>query len=242
MKMEDTRRYEMLVRVADFGAAHEDVFPADSLCGQMFAAARSAAVTLAEHAAAEISSRGAVRECVRAREVARGRLLTVLETIRRTARALALDMPGVEGKFSLPSSHGSRVLAVAAHACSLDAHALSGPLIAHGLPPTFIGDLDAAVLAFETAMRDHARSRAGLVAARAAVENGMRGALTAVQRLDAIVPNQFHDDPATSAVWEQARYVDRPSRARSGARKRPATTPETPPATSAPVEATTTSA
>jgi hypothetical protein len=219
MKIQDTRRYEMLVRVGDFGAEHADIFPADSLGGQMFAAAKSATATLAGHAAAEISSRGAVYEKVRARDAARLRLLTVLETIRRTARALAMDMPGVDGKFRLPSTQGSRTLVVAARACAQDAHALSAPLLAHGLSATFLEDIDGAVLAFENAVRDHAASRSALVAARAGLENAIQAGMTAVQRLDGIVPNRLSDDSATFAVWQQARRVDWKPKTRNSGRK-----------------------
>jgi hypothetical protein len=241
MKMQDKRRYEMLARVSEFGAAHADLFPADSLGGQMFAAAKNATATLAEYAAAEISSRGAVYEKVRARDAARGRLLTVLESIRRTARAMAMDMPGVDGKFRLPSTQGARTLVVAARACAKDAHALSAPLIAHGLPATFLDDIDRAVLAFESAVRDHGDSRSGLVAARVGLETAVQAGVTAVQRLDGIVPNRLRDDLATLAVWERARQVEWSSKTRKGARKSPPTAPETPPAANAPVEATTTS-
>jgi hypothetical protein len=219
MKIHDTRRYEMLVRVSEFGAAHADLCPADSLGGQMFAAVKNATDTLAEYAAAEISSRGAVYEKVRARDAARVRLLTVLEAIRRTARALAMDMPGVDGKFRLPSTQGARTLVVAARACAKDAHALSAPLLAHGLPATFLDDIDGAVLAFETAVRDHTASRSGLVAARAGIESAIQAGMTAVQRLDGIVPNRLRDDSATFAVWQQARHVDWSPRTRNSARK-----------------------
>jgi hypothetical protein len=37
MQQQDTLRYEMLVRVRDFGAAHTGLFPADTLGGRMFA-------------------------------------------------------------------------------------------------------------------------------------------------------------------------------------------------------------
>lgn len=234
MNITDTRRYEMLVRVRDFGAAHPDIFPADSLGGQMFAAVTTAAATVAERGAVEMSSRSAVREGVLAREAARARLLTVLEGLRRTAQAVALDTPGVDGKFRRPSSRGARTLAMAARSFALDAHALSGALIAHGLPATFLDTLDAAILAFEVTIQDHARSVAALVASRAAIETAMQAGLTAVQRLDAIVQNLVYTDSGANAVWQQARHVEQPPRARNRARK-PAPAPASPAAPVPPV-------
>src|SRR5437763_9651838 len=144
MKITDARKYEMLVRVAEFGTGHVNILPSESLGGQMFAAVKTAVDAIAEHGAVAMSGRGAVREGVLAREAARARLLAVLDGIRRTAQALALDTPGVDGKFQRPSSRGARTLAMAARAFSLDAHALSAALIAHGLPATFLDSLDAA--------------------------------------------------------------------------------------------------
>jgi len=234
MKIQDTRRYEMLVRVADFGAAHANIFPADSLGGQMFVAVKNATAILTESAATEISSRGAVYERGRARDAARVRLLTVLEPIRRTARALALDMPGVDGKFRLPSTPATRALMSSARACAKDAHALSAAFLTHGLPATALDDLDGAVLVFENAVRDHAASRSALVAARAGIESAIQAGMTAVQRLDGIVLNILHGDSASTAVWEQARRVDWSPKTRNRTRKssgEPATPAPSAPAT-----------
>src|SRR5580765_7327219 len=129
----------------------------------MFPAAKTAVASIGEHAAAELSSRAAVQEKARARDAVRVKLLAVLEPVRRTARALAIDMPGVDGKFRLPSTQAPQTLLVAARACALDARELSSPLVAHGLPLTFLGDVDGAVQAFENAIRDHDASRSSLV-------------------------------------------------------------------------------
>jgi len=139
-------------------------------------------------------------------------------------------MPGVDGKFRLPSTKGSRTLVTAAHACARDAHALAAPLVAHGLPATFLEDIDGAVLAFENAVRDHASSRSGLIAARTGLKIAIQAGMNAVQRLDGIVPNRLRDDSTTFAVWEQARHVDSPPKTRNSARKsseQPATPAQT---------------
>ena len=47
MKFMETRRYEMLVRVRDFGAANGDRFPASTLAGKTFAAVSSTVNDLA---------------------------------------------------------------------------------------------------------------------------------------------------------------------------------------------------
>jgi hypothetical protein len=220
MNIPDTRRYEMLARLSDFGAAHADLFPADSLGGQMFAAARAAVTALGQHAAAEVSSRGSFDETQRMKTAARTRLRAALDSIRRTAQAVALDTPGVDGKFRRPRG-GEQALLAAARAFAQDSRAMSTAFVAHGLPSTFVDDLDAVIRAFEAAIHDHAASRAADVAARASFAAALKAGLTAVQRLDAIVPNRLGDDSARYAVWERARQVEQSPRARNSARKPP---------------------
>ena len=40
MDASNSRRYEMLTRVAEFGVAHREVFPASEVVGELFAAVR----------------------------------------------------------------------------------------------------------------------------------------------------------------------------------------------------------
>jgi hypothetical protein len=221
MNIPHTRRYEMLVRVSDFGDAHPDIFPPESLGGQMFAAVRAAAKALGQHAAAQMSSRGAAAEALRTKIASRARLRTALDAIRRTARAIAIDTPGVESKFHLPGWVGEPALIAAARAFAADAHSISAALLAHGLPTTFLDDLDATIVAFEAAIRDHAAGRAAEATARTGLGVALVEGLTAVQRLDAIVPNLLRENPTTYAGWERVRHVERPPRARNSARKPP---------------------
>ena len=235
MNITDTRRYEMLVRVGDFGVAHTDIFPADSVGGQMFKAVAEAAKALGHHAAAETQSRGAAGEALRTKVATRERLETALNVLRRTARALAIDTPGLDSKFRHPGSQGERAFVDSARAFSKDARTLATALFAHGLPPTFLDDLDATIIAFEAAIRDHATSRATLATARAGISAALETGLTAVQRLDAVVPNVLHGDSATCAGWERARQLGRLTRARKDGRKtsqQPAA-PPAPPASGA---------
>ena len=114
----NTRRYEMLVRVSNFGAAHANIFPAESLGGQTFAATKAAATSLGQHTAAQMSSRGAAAEALRAKVAARERLDTALNVIRRTSRALALDTPGLDSKFRHPGTQSEQALLATARAFS----------------------------------------------------------------------------------------------------------------------------
>jgi len=217
MNSYNTRRYEMLKRVGDFGAGHADVFPPASSGAKAFAAVSAAVAALDRHNAARFSQGAAVREGSRAKVAARAALRDALRAISATAQAVALDTPGLDDKFRLPGTTGEQALLSAGRAFAQDVRACATAFISHGLPPTFRKDLDAAIRAFETAIRDDAAGRNTFAACRTACNTAMQGAMTAVWRLDAIVANRLRGDRDALAVWERARHIDRVPRTRSSA-------------------------
>src|SRR5262245_7331841 len=106
----DTRRYEMLVRVRDFGAKYAERFPSSSLGGQAFDTVTAAVAELSQHTASLLSGRGTTREGVTSKAVAREALRDDLDAIVRTARAIALDTPGIDDKFRAPRGNGDQML------------------------------------------------------------------------------------------------------------------------------------
>ena len=213
----DLRRYEMLMRVRDFGAAHEDLFPPSTLGGTSFAAVGTAVAALHEHAATQVSGRGSAREGTVSKGVAREALRDSLEAIVRTARAMALDTPGVDDKFRVPRDTGDQIILNAARAFAQDAAPLSADFLTHDMPADFLEDLQRDIDGFEEAIRDHEAGKDTHVAARAGIEAAIDAGLDAVLRLDAIVPNRLRADAKTLALWERARRVEyRAGRPRNG--------------------------
>lgn len=208
MNNTDIRRYEMLVRVRDFGASHGDVFPLSTIGGQAFAAVSAAAEALSAHAALQVQGTGTSREGTRSRLRARATLRGEMEAIVRTARALALDIQGLDDRFRIPRITSDQELLSVARAFSREAAPLRAQFITHDMPETFIVDLDRAIAAFETAMRGQREGRETHVVARAAIQQVMATGLAAVRRLDAIVPNRLRNDPEKIALWERAHRVE----------------------------------
>ena len=129
-----------------------------------------------------------------------------------TARALALDTPGLETKFRMPRSGTDQALLTAGRAFAADAVPLAGAFQQHEMPANFIDELHADIAALEEALSGRARSRDAHVVATAALEATVERGSKAVQRLHAIVRNKFRDDPAVLAAWESASHVERRSR------------------------------
>jgi hypothetical protein len=128
----NTRRYEMLVRVRDFGLAHSDLFPPSEKGGEAFAQVTAAVAALSENAAAQISGDGTTT-----REIARAALRNELDAIAMTARALAIDRPGLGDQFWLPRRGGDQTLLSAARAFLREAVPLEAEFVRHAMPADF---------------------------------------------------------------------------------------------------------
>jgi len=222
MKTRDIHRYRMLVRVREFGAAHRDQFPAGSPAGQLFAAVSKAVDQLSTYVSSQADGGGALRGGAMSKAAAREELAQALDALARTARAL--DVPGIEGKFHLPSVRNDHELAVAAGTFVRDATPLKAQLVAYGLPKSFLTDLQDTLDAFERATQDRMAARETRAGAAAGLDGAMDLALAALTRLDAIVINTLRGEPVQLAAWAAARHVPR----RAGSDREPAGVPETP--------------
>lgn len=90
------------------------------------------------------------------------------------------------------------------------------------MPQDFLVDLEKDIAAFEDAMRGQEAGKGTKTGAAAAIGTAMRAGLAAVVQLDAFVTNRLRADPAELAMWERARRVEYPTRAR---REQPAPAP-----------------
>ena len=203
----DMRRYEMLVRVREFGKTHSEIFPPGTVGGQAFAEVTTAIESLNAHAAEYASGRGSARETVTTKAIARGALREDIDAIVRTARAMSLGTPGLEDKFRPPRGSGDLALINTARAFVRDAAPMSNEFLAYSMPEDFLEDLNRDIRAFEDAMRGRDAGTGVHVAARAALDKTMEAALNALKRLDAAVPNRLKGDAAALAVWTRARRL-----------------------------------
>ena len=229
MRAIDKRRYDMLIRVRSFGAAHRDLFPASTLGGRMFAALDSALHELSADVVTEAVRQSGARGGVALKDDARTALREALDAIARTARALALDRPNLEGRFRLRGGRSDHDLATVTRMFLADAAPLSRAFVSHGLPTRFLVDLRARLAEFERAAVDHVAAREAQIVAGARIGKAMRSALGALQRLDAIVPNRLCGDAVLQAAWVSSRRVRRSRAAvEPPAPQTPGTTPAAP--------------
>ena len=224
----DNKRYQRRTHVRECGLRHASDCPADAFGDQLFADVGAVLTALAGDDTAPSVGRGGVRERTVSTATARAALYEYLLAINVTARAVALDTPGLETQLRMPRSGTDQALLTAGRAFAADAVPLAGAFQQHEMPANFIDALHADIAALEEAISSRARSRDAHVAATASLDAAVDRGIKAVQRLNAIVRNKFRDAPAALAAWESASHVEH--RSRLGAPPRPEPpTPSTPP-------------
>jgi len=218
----ERRQYEMLVRVREFGGGYGHLFPASSVARQNFAIVAAAVKELDAQAVAHMTARVSAR--AHRKTLAREALAARLQAIMRTARVLAAETPGLDQQFQVPPPRAKdHMLLTAARKFARDAEPFSRQFVAHGMPATFVADLDALVDDFERALRDRRLAHDARRAARASMTAAVSAGLSAVRSLDAIVINHLRDDAVTRTVWARDRRIAYPWRTpRSGAMPEPA--------------------
>ena len=221
MNIIERRQYEMLVRVRDFGDNHGQLFPGSSVAREGFTAVAAAIQELdtqdLRHLAASASA--LLAQKTRTRDALHARL----QAIGQTARVLAEDAPGLDEQFPMPAGLSDQSLLTTGRKFARDVEPFTSQFIAHGMPVTFVADLNALVDGFDRAVRDRGLGRETRHAARASTKAAFSSGLAAVRRLNAVVINHLCDDEVTTTVWEQARRGVYPERSRrTGATPAPA--------------------
>src|SRR5438552_2714191 len=210
VKTFEIRKYEMLVRVRDFGNNYGHLFPESTLAGKEFAAVDASVKELRDYA---VDKRSTARDGVLSRAVARRALVGHVEMVRRTASAMAADVPDLKNKFRMPTRTDAELL-TAGHQFLRDAEPLKHQFNMHGMPRTFLADLKELVKQFETAVAQWNAAKGENAGARKNIETALETGLAALRKLDAIVPNQLQGDPGTLANWEHERHIEWTARRR----------------------------
>jgi hypothetical protein len=202
MNIKQTKQYEMLLRVRDFGQAHADAFPASSAARQAFA---SVGAAIDELAAADVkkrsSSQSARADRTMAARTALADTLVNASHLARVLRATGRPLPA----FEVPESRNDQVLLTTARQFATDAVAFDGEFTAHGVGPV---QITASAAALEATLRDRGSSRADHTAARVRIQELLGAARLDVQRLDLVVDSECAGDPVIQSLWKQTRRVN----------------------------------
>ena len=214
MKDSERRSYEMLLRVRDFGGVRAALFPVNTRGGELFTQLGAIIAEVDGHAEAQMARQGTFAQDTSGKDVARRTLQAAVDAISRTARAMALESPGIEERFRLPRSKSDQTLLSTARAFFTGAEPIKADFIRHDLPAAFLENMAGNIEDFERAITSQNNSRDARVAATNALGGTIARGIAVVRRLDAVVRNKFRDDAATLAAWTSASRIERAARTR----------------------------
>ena len=226
MKKLQRFKYEMFVRVRDFGTAHAALFPQATTGGKAFARVLAAAAAIDENLKDHVLGKAEARRVkATTREAVADRLRTIAAAARRLTRAESSFNP-----FVLPKRRSLAAQLSTARAFMQAAATRQPQFEQFGLPATFIGDFGAMVDELQLAVDVRLNSKTSRRKAQAGIATALADGLDAARDLDVIVSIATrHTDPATFAAWTAARRIEGQT---SGGAKVPVAT--VPPASAAP--------
>lgn len=197
-------RYEMLVRVNDFGTAHRALFPESSKGGRRFVQVAAAVAAVEDR----LKKRDIARvEARRVKAATRAAVTAYMKTIRRTARRVTAPEKGMNTFFT-PRSGSVTALVSAAKAYIDEARPREAEFVEFGLRPTFLSDFTALVDRLDSAVVVRNTGRSRRLSAQDGIEDALRSGAEALVDLDVLVPNAVTDDAVAHGYWRGARRIE----------------------------------
>lgn len=212
MDDKETNCLEMFLGVREFKIAEAARFPVGSYPNELFTTLDEIIEGIETNAQEQASGLRAVQEGGTSKAVSRAELRRDLEAISRTARILAMTMPGLEDKFRMPRAPKDQELLTTARSFAADALPLKAEFVKRGLPANFLDDLNADAEAFEQAIARKIQGTEAHVAATAAIDELIERGMRVVRELDVIMRNTLANETATLAAWLSASHVKRQPR------------------------------
>ena len=204
MRKAQRYRYEMFVRVRDFGKTNSDVFPESSTGGQAFAEVSAAVAAMERH----LTDRDLARvEARRVKATTRAAVESYMQTLARTARRATRD-ESVPSPFVLPAQKTMEALLSKARLFIEEAKPREAKFVALGLPATFISDFTTLVDTLQSALESKHSGRALKKKAETGIDHAIDQGFDAIRTLDVVVLNALRDDPVRLGHWRGARRLE----------------------------------
>ena len=196
-------RFEMLLRLRDFGAAHKDRFPESSAGARAFGDVARAVGEIETHAVNRIVTG---RESARVRADRRTFIVERLRTIAHTSKGIR-TASGARLRLRMPDSRSDTAILNAARAFLREAAPYQEQLVSLGLPPTYFAELGEAADGFAAALTERRTGRSGEAGAKGGINAAFLLGADAARTLDIVVPNVLGGDPVAMAAWQRDRRV-----------------------------------
>jgi hypothetical protein len=223
----DNRRLNAFTRTRRYGEEHAAEHAPNSLGRELFNTLAGIIDELEGHASKQVTGVTNARHGTSNRTLARGSLRELMVAIKRTASALAQDVPNLEAKFRLPRPGSDLRLLSVARAFATEAAVYATQFTTYALPADFLTDFNNRINALAEAIDDQGSGQNNHVAAAAAIDDAIDRGVAVMRKLDALMKNKYAIQPAQLAEWASASHTERAPRARVAA-------PPSPPAPSPP--------
>ena len=209
MKLRIVHQYNMLKAVKRF--ILENTITPPNLRVTALATEINTAITSLEAAAtAQVGGSGEASGAVTTKREKSQQLRAYLKDVARVARTLDPEThPGIAAQFVLPRNSAYAALTASARAMIASATELETELIAHGLAATFLADLNALLVAFESGIDAKIDGLQSQVGGTAGLKYRASLGVKAARKLDAIIRAHFRNDPVTLEVWQHARHIEK---------------------------------
>ena len=211
MTRDQRYKYEMLVRVREFGFAHRDRFPAASIGGAGFARVQAALAAIDEHLRDRCGGQAASRKV---KESTRAAVRDYMKVLTRAGRRAARRWGGTN-VFHMPPRRTQTAELAAARAFIVEAMKVQERFIALGLPQTFLGDFTALVDGLQEAMDMRVGSKTVRGQAQAGLIAELQRGFEAVLDLDVLIAAIAREEPIMGAAWQSARSIEGQRRRRA---------------------------
>lgn len=207
MNDSDRRRYEMQVRVVQFGADNAGDFT--GIATAKFTELGTLVSEIEAESAAQQAGFGEAAQQFEVKDTARENLRDEMSAISRTAKSMEYAIDGIADKFLFQRNMSDANMLAKARAFHTESAPYEADFIAYGLPTTFRADLNTAADAFEASFGNTASATAEHVAATADTAAKIRQGMVIVRTLDGIVRNIYANNPGKLAAWLSASHVEK---------------------------------
>ena len=174
----------------------------DTPATKRLAALRATVTDLKAATASHSSLKNRLREVLRSKTNARAALRADMESLYRTARAIAAGKPGFDDKFQT-SFWGDPKLVSTASSALRDAAPMAHVFVEHALPPDFLAILKQKIRTFEQMREEYATAQAECAISQRKIEENLHKAVACAKGFDAIIQNTLRDVPAALAAWRE---------------------------------------
>lgn len=208
MNHNERNRYNMFIKVKQFGADNAADFPNQSVGKIQFTDISNVIARLDELSTKQAEGFGEARLSYVSKDTARENLRETIANISRTAKGMEYEFTGISEQFRMPRGSSDQKLVATAKSFVTPANSHKADFIRYGLKADFIDELSDNIAAFEATINAPSSARGTHVEATAEIGETIRKGMNAVRILDAVIKNIYRGNVGKLAAWTTASNIE----------------------------------